>query len=232
MTISVIIPTFNEEQGLPSTLASLSSLMFDEVIVVDGKSQDRTIQVAERGLQQFPHAEKTVISSPAGRALQMNAGASQSNAEVFVFLHADTLLPSNARTTIEQAMADPSTVGGRFDVQFQTDHGYAWVISRMMNWRSRWSGIATGDQAIFVRRAIFQQLSGFADIPIMEDIELTTRLKRLGRLAALPCKVTTSFRRWDQHGLLRTILRMWILRFLYWCGMNPRTLQHFYEPVR
>ena len=151
---------------------------------------------------------------------------------MLVFLHADTRLPPDARVAIETVAADSQFVGGRFDVQFEQDRGYAWVISRMMNLRSRWSGISTGDQALFVRRTVFQQLGGFEDIPIMEDIEFSCRLKKVGKIAALPSKVVTSFRRWEQRGPLRTILKMWTLRFLYWIGVRPQTLNQFYGSIR
>ena len=129
-------------------------------------------------------------------------------------------------------MDDGKYVGGRFDVKFEIDRGYAWMISRMMNWRSRWSQIFTGDQALFIRRTAFQQLGGFSDIPLMEDIEFSDRLKQFGPVISLQSKVTTSFRRWEQNGPLRTILHMWTLRFLYWLGLNPHTLQQFYGTIR
>ncbi|MCA9479144.1 MAG: hypothetical protein KC545_02150, partial [Nitrospira sp.] len=120
----------------------------------------------------------------------------------------------------------------RFDVRFPKDRGWAWVISRMMNLRSRWTGICTGDQTIFVRRGVFERLGGFADIPLMEDIEFTTRLKTVGPVVALREFVITSFRRWERCGPLRTILRMWTLRLLYWMGWDPRRLQQFYDAIR
>ena len=137
----------------------------------------------------------------------MNTGAAESRSDVLVFLHADTHLPAHAREAIEAVLANPRHVGGRFDVQFENDSGFAWVISRMMNLRSRLSGICTGDQAIFIRRTVFQQIGGFADIPIMEDIDLSYRLKQVGKIAALRSKVLTSFRRWEQRGPIRTIVR-------------------------
>jgi len=161
-----------------------------------------------------------------------DAGAAEAHSDILLFLHADTQLPPGSRNAIERAMENPSCVGGRFDVQFEDDRGWAWIISRMMNWRSRWSGIATGDQAIFVRREIFQAMGGYADIPLMEDVEFTKRLKPLGYVAPLHAKVTTSFRRWEQRGALQTILQMWTLRFLYWVGLSPRTLHQFYATIR
>ena len=232
MTIAVIIPVFNEEAALPRLLKELLSKGFDEIIVVDGGSRDRTIEVAQPFLKQPLSGRIQLVSSGCGRAVQMNAGAKNTQAEVLVFLHADTDLPDRALQYIRQVMADASNVGGRFDVRFPKDRGWAWVISRMMNLRSRWTGICTGDQTIFVRRGVFERLGGFADIPLMEDIEFTTRLKTVGPVVALREFVITSFRRWERCGPLRTILRMWTLRLLYWMGWDPRRLQQFYDAIR
>jgi hypothetical protein len=130
------------------------------------------------------------------------------------------------------ALGEAVCVGGRFNVRFDSARLPARLISSLMNLRSRLSGIATGDQAIFVRRAVFESMGGFADIPLMEDIEFTRRLKRSGKVASLPDQVVTAFRRWEQQGPLRTILLMWTLRFLYWIGVSPHRLQHFYSIVR
>ncbi|MGD9852091.1 MAG: TIGR04283 family arsenosugar biosynthesis glycosyltransferase [Nitrospirales bacterium] len=232
MTIAVIIPVLNEETVLPGLMPNLLAMGFDEIIVVDGGSQDRTLDIVRPFLEHTSSRGIQLISSARGRAVQLNAGASNTHADILVFLHADTNLPDTAVQRICQVMADVSCVGGRFDVRFPVDRGWAWVISRMMNLRSRWSGICTGDQTIFVRRRIFQRLGGFADIPLMEDIEFTRRLKTTGRVVALRDKVTTSFRRWERGGPLRTILRMWTLRFLYWMGWPPKTLRQFYDETR
>ncbi len=232
MTIALIIPVLNEQDTLPRLLTNVRSMGFHEIIVVDGGSQDRTLESVKPFLANTSPGGFQLISSARGRAVQMNAGASNACAEVLVFLHADTNLPESAVQHIRLAMADVSCVGGRFDVRFPVDTGWAWVISRMMNLRSRWSGICTGDQTMFVRRSIFERLGGFADMPLMEDIEFSRRLKKTGRVAALREKVTTSFRRWERGGPLRTILRMWTLRFLYWIGCNPKTLRQFYDETR
>ena len=231
MTIAAIIPTLNEESTLAKTLSHVTPLGLDEIIVVDGGSQDRTRAIAESYFKAHESITGHVISAPKSRGRQMNAGGQLAQSDVLLFLHADTHLPIGARRAIEQTMEN-NYVGGRFDVQFEIDRGYAWLISRMMNWRSRWSGIFTGDQAMFVRRNIFQQLNGFSDIPLMEDIDFSYRAKQLGPVAALREKVTTSFRRWEQNGPLRTILHMWTLRFLYWLGISPHTLQQFYGTIR
>lgn len=232
LTIGVIIPTLNEETTLLSTLSTLTSLQLDEIIIVDGGSQDRTREIAGSYFESNRFLTGRIVSAEKGRARQMNAGGLSARSDILIFLHADTQLPPDARQAIEEVMEGGDLVGGRFDVQFEIDHGYAWMISRMMNWRSRWSQIFTGDQAMFIRRATFQQLGGFSDIPLMEDIELSYRLKQVGPVAALRSKVTTSFRRWEQNGPLRTILHMWTLRFLYWLGMSPHTLQQFYGTIR
>jgi rSAM/selenodomain-associated transferase 2 len=235
MTISVIIPTLNEERTIIAALANTADLGFDDLIVVDGGSLDQTRALVEshRRRNQSPaQSPIRLVTAPPVRALQMNEGAKAGRGEILLFLHADTQLPSDAGMVIVTTLADPRIVGGRFDIRF--DHPSMWgtIISKTMNWRSRLSGIATGDQALFVRRSIFEQMGGFVDMPLMEDIEFSHRLKRKGATAALTATVTTSFRRWEQHGPLRTILLMWTLRFLYWIGISPSHLVKWYKAVR
>ena len=232
MSIAVIIPVLNEQDALSSLLNALLPLGFEEVILVDGNSQDRSVEVATRCLKTLGHPYYRIITGPKGRATQMNAGAAQATADILLFLHADTQLPHNAKAIIERALSNSHRVGGRFDVRFPEDQGYAWLVSRMMNHRSRLSGICTGDQAMFVRRGVFESMGGFADMPLMEDIDFSRRLKRKGAIVALRETVITSFRRWEQQGPLRTILRMWILRFFYWVGWEPQRLQQYYHHVR
>lgn len=243
MTISVIIPTLNEERMLPPTLSMTAGLGFEELIVVDGGSHDRTRQIVKefevhgsRLEAETSNVERRtslrLLTSEAGRARQMNAGAAASRGDVLLFLHADTQLPLDARSAVEAALQDPSCVGGRFDVRFERDSGLSWLISRMVNLRSRWTGIATGDQAMFVRRPVFERLGGFVDIPIMEDVEFARRMKRAGRVASLRSQVITSFRRWESCGPFRTIMLMWTLRGLYWIGISPHRLRHLYTAVR
>ena len=232
MSIAVIIPVLNEEAALPFLLKWLLPLDFEEIILIDGGSQDHTVEVAQAFSETLHQFHCQIISGPQGRAAQMNAGAAKATTDILLFLHADTQLPHNAKQVIEQALSTSQLVGGRFDVRFPRDEGYAWLVSRMMNHRSRLSGICTGDQGMFVRRTVFEAMSGFADIPLMEDLEFSRRLKHQGTVMALKETVTTSFRRWEQQGPLRTILRMWTLRFLYWLGCSPHRLHRYYHHVR
>ena len=231
MPISVIIPTLDEERTIMATLVHTASLGFDELIVVDGGSLDQTPVLVE-SYKRRTQSPVRLVTAPCGRARQMNEGAKASGGEVLLFLHADTQLPDDAKTMIEATLADQRVVGGRFDVRFDCPSMWGTIVSRMMNWRSRLSGIATGDQALFVRRHIFEQIGGFTDMPLMEDIDFSRRLKRKGATAALTATVTTSFRRWERHGPLRTILLMWVLRFLYWIGVRAHTLSRWYGSVR
>lgn len=190
--------------------------------MVDGGSRDATIETARR----VP--DVTALVSARGRAVQMNAGARVAHGRVLLFLHADTWLPDGALAAVDDALADPAVVGGRFDVRFDSPRPVLSMIAFFMNLRSRWSGISTGDQAIFVRRDIFDGLGGFAEIPLMEDVELTKRLKRRGRVVALRARVTTAARKWQREGALRTMALMWALRCLYLCGVPPARLHRWY----
>jgi GT2 family glycosyltransferase len=149
-----------------------------------------------------------------------------------MFLHADTQLPAQAGRSVERALAKPTAVGGRFNVRFDTPSAWGRVISSFMNHRSRLTSIVTGDQALFVRRQVFELLGGFSEIPLMEDIEFSRRLQQAGRIVALRDTVVTSFRRWHTQGPLRTIVLMWTLRFLYWVGVSPHQLARVYRSVR
>ncbi len=235
MTITVVMPTLNEAGRLRETLHHTTGLGFEQIIVVDGGSTDGTPDLVRQTLA--ARAGTTglsivLLTSSPGRSLQMNAGARVASSDVVLFLHADTRLPFNARSEIMQALQDPGFVGGRFDVGFDRQTRLARIIAQCMNWRSRWTGMYTGDQAIFVRADVFRRLNGFAPIPLMEDLDFSRRLKRQGPTAALRAQVVTSYRRWEQQGPVRTILRMWWLRFLYWVGASPETLVRHYRAVR
>lgn len=221
--ISIVIPALDEAENLARVLPALAERCPGaEAIVVDGGSADDTVGVAAR----FPHVR--VMSGPRGRARQMNAGARAAAGEVLLFLHADTLVPAGAGAAIVGALADPSAVGGRFDIAFDSRRAVMRMVAFFMNHRSRLSRISTGDQALFVRRRVFEAMGGFPEIPLMEDVEFTRRLKRQGRIACLPLRVTTSARKWEREGPTRTIALMWLLRLLYALGTSPATLHRLY----
>lgn len=221
--LSVVIPALNEAANLERLLPELARSCPDaEVIVVDGGSTDGTADVVRR----FPFA--TLIAADRGRARQMNAGAAQATGEVLLFLHADTGLPPGAPGAVMDAARADGVAGGRFDVRFDNPRRIFRVIATMMNVRSRLSGISTGDQAIFVRRPVFVSMGGYPDIPLMEDVEFSRRLKRQGRLACLRLRVTTSARKWEREGAWRTIILMWTLRLLYAAGVSPVRLHRWY----
>lgn len=221
MSVSVIVPALNEEQGIAATLRRARQPGVREIIVVDGGSLDETRALAH-GLADV------VLSAPRGRAAQMNAGAERAAGEILLFLHADTLVPSDFAQAVIAASLRPGVIGGRFDVDLVPSTLLLRVTGELMNWRSRLTRIATGDQTIFIRADVFRQLGGYADIPLMEDIDLSRRMKHAGRIACLRQRVTTSARRWQTHGVTRTILLMWSLRVLYFCGVSPARLRQWY----
>ena len=217
--VSIVVPVLNEALHLPMLLAALAPLRRAgaEVIVVDGSSSDGSAAVAA------PHAD-AVISSPRGRATQMNAGAAAARAPWLLFLHADTQLPADALAAITVSRAD----WGRFDVRIDGRSRWLPVVAAFMNLRSRLTGIATGDQAIFVRADSFVRVGGYPEQALMEDIELSRRLKRLGRPQCLAGPVRSSGRRWDEHGFWRTVTLMWWLRLAYRLGLAPDRLARWY----
>jgi rSAM/selenodomain-associated transferase 2 len=225
MKVSVIIPVLNEEKVIAATLDALIRLKPAEIILVDGGSADRTRAIAER------YSIKIVTSKP-GRACQMNRGARDANGDVLLFLHADTRLPISAFDDIATALSNRACVGGRFDVELEGDHWLLPLVARLISYRSRLTKIATGDQALFVRREVFARMGGFEEIPLMEDIAFCRMLKRLGSVACLRSRVVTSARRWEADGVWRTIFRMWTLKLLYFAGVSPLRLKQFYADTR
>jgi len=219
MYFSIIIPTLNEADNIKSCLLQLQNIrQQSEIIVVDGGSSDNTIQLAT------PLADK-VISSDKGRAKQMNAGAEYATGKMLVFLHADTFLPKNAFDLIK--LADKNW--GRFDIKLSGKHFMLKVVSSFMNWRSRLTGIATGDQVIFVSRALFDKVAGYPDIALMEDISFCANLKQISRPNCINAKVISSGRRWEKFGVTKTILLMWSLRLRYFFGESPEVLVKLYS---
>ena len=222
MTFSIVIPVLDEAAGIEAALRGLARLRQRgvEVIVVDGGSSDATADLAQ------PLADR-VIASTRGRSLQLNAGAALARGDVLMFLHADTRLPEDADRLVLDGLARSGRGWGRFDVRFDGGRPLA-LIALMMNLRSRLSGIATGDQAMFMTRAAFAAAGGFPPIALMEDVALSARLKRGGRPLCLRARVTTSGRRWRKHGVLRTIVLMWKLRLAYFFGADPIRLAKAY----
>ncbi len=225
MNISVIIPTLNEAATIVEILCRLRRSGSCEVIVVDGGSDDGTLELAR------PRAD-LLLSAGRGRAKQMNVGARAASGQVLLFLHADTILPPGFPTLLERALHDPRVVGGRFDVRLDAAGWPFRMIETLINIRSRLSRIATGDQAIFVRRQTFLELGGYRETELMEDLELSYRLKRWGKLVCLRERIVTSARRWQRDGIVRTIVLMWVLRFLYFVGVSPNYLKTFYTDTR
>lgn len=224
--LSIIVPVLDEATGIAAALAALEPFRARgaEVIVVDGGSRDRTVELAR------PLADQ-VIAAPRGRGTQMNAGAAAARGDALLFLHADTRLPPDADRIMLDGLSSPSWQWGRFDVRIEGKSPLLALIGSMMNWRSLATGIATGDQAMFATRAAFAQAGGFPDIPLMEDIELSKRLKRVSRPLCLAARVTTSGRRWEQRGTIRAILLMWRLRLAYFLGAEPAALARRYGYV-
>jgi rSAM/selenodomain-associated transferase 2 len=222
--LTIVVPTLNEAALIVDALEALAPLRARgaEVIVVDGRSSDGTARLAQ------PLADR-VIAAPRGRGAPLNGGAAFGAGDAFVFLHADTTLPDNADRLIDMALA--RRAWGRFDLRIAGRHPLLAVIARLINWRSRATGIASGDQAIFVTREAFFSVGGYPDLPLMEDIALSQKLKRLCRPFCIGTPVVTSGRRWEYHGIFRTVVLMWRLRLAYYFGIAPARLALRYGPV-
>jgi rSAM/selenodomain-associated transferase 2 len=224
MKLSIIVPIFNEAPQLPDLFAHLLPMQRAgcEIVFADGGSSDVSDMLVRV-------AGYSVVKAERGRARQMNAGAAHARGDVLLFLHADTRLPEGAMHHINHVLADGKFGWGRFDVCITGRSFMLRVVGWMMNWRSRLSGIATGDQAIFIRRIMFERARGFPDQPLMEDVELCKRLKKFSRPACIAACVMTSGRRWETRGVWRTILLMWRLRWQYWLGTDATQLERLYR---
>ena len=226
-TLSIIIPVLNEGERIATTLDALAPLraLGVEVVVVDGGSRDATVQRARL------RADR-VIPAPRGRATQMNTGAEKATGDILLFVHSDTRLPSDADHVLRNGLEQSGRAWGRFDIRIDSRDPVLRIVGAMMNWRSRLTGIATGDQAIFVKRDAFQKVGGYPPIALMEDIALSKLLKGISAPLCLRERVTTSARRWEKQGVLSTILLMWRLRLAYYLGADPNELAQLYGDVR
>ncbi|MDQ6965006.1 MAG: TIGR04283 family arsenosugar biosynthesis glycosyltransferase [Mariprofundales bacterium] len=225
ISIAVVIPLLNEEVVLPALLTMVRELPVDEVVLVDGGSSDNSCALlSQSGLRW--------IRAPAGRAIQMNTGAALCCSDTLLFLHADSHITADAIHELRHTLQRRSILSGYFRVALDSGAWYFKLITFMINLRSRISRVSTGDQGQFIRRELFNRVGGFPNQPLMEDIELSKTVKQLGRVACLNGVVTTSCRRWQQHGVIRTTLLMWWLRWRYWLGASPARLAHEYRQVR
>jgi rSAM/selenodomain-associated transferase 2/rSAM/selenodomain-associated transferase 1 len=220
--LSVIIPALNEEKSLPRTLDQLKDLDHAEVIVADGGSRDRTVSLAvERGVK--------VVRSDPGRGGQLNAGAAQAKGDILLFLHADTQLPPGSGALVREAVSDPEIIGGAFSLRFQPMTPLLKINQITANWRTRIFRLPFGDQALFVRASVFRQMGGFADIPLMEDVDFVRRLRKCGKLAVIPEPVTTSSRLYIRQGVLRRTFKNKLIFFGYVLGISPERLARMYR---
>ena len=232
-TVSIIVPILNEANNLPHLFTHIAGLnpSLQQIILVDGGSNDDSFEWAQKFIADLNNSNQSainwqVVKSQAGRARQMNKGASLATSDILLFLHADTELPTHAVADIQTAMQ--KSEWGRFDVRLNSRQPMLWVVSHMINLRSRLTSIATGDQAIFITRKLFEQVGGYPQQALMEDVELCKQLKAKSKPACLKTKVITSARRWEQHGTCRTILLMWQLRFDYWRGVSADNIKARY----
>ena len=226
-SLAIVIPVFNEEKTLADALKSIQNLELeaaDELVFVDGGSTDKTKQlILDAGFQ--------CLASAQGRAKQMNKGAASTNSDIILFLHIDTAISSSNISNIKKTY-NQGYVSGRFNIRLSESNISYRIISFFINLRSSLSKISTGDQAMFVARDVFEDIGGFPELPLMEDIALSKKLKSIGRVACLKDTLITSSRRWQKHGIAKTVVLMWKLRFLYWLGVSPERLAKMYRDAR
>ena len=228
--IDIVVPVYNEASGLTVFLDHVRGRLRSDpyqasgLLVVDGGSTDATVSLLDRSGVPW-------MTAPRGRSKQMNAGAAATCGDLIVFLHADTYLPADALEVARQAVAE-GAIGGYFQLRVNSRRSLLRLVGKLISLRSRVTGVASGDQAIFLTRRAFNTLSGYAPLPLFEDLDLCRRLKRLGPVAALELPVLTSARRWQRSGVARTIVKMWALRLLYLCGCDPQRLAGYYEIAR
>ena len=220
--LSIILPVLDEEASLPDVLARLQYLrqLGHEIIVVDGGSRDNSLMLAQQA------ADNVIVSQP-GRAVQMNSGAELAAGDVLLFLHADTTLPEGVERILPEIESD--VFWGRFDVRLSGKRLVFRIIESMMNLRSRITSVATGDQAIFVKRSLFEKVGGYPEIALMEDIAISKQLRRVVKPVCVRNKVVTSSRRWEDRGVIKTLLLMWKLRLYYFLGMSPQKISRMYR---
>jgi rSAM/selenodomain-associated transferase 2 len=225
-TISIIIPVLNEAEIIQKTLLRLKTKSEIEVIVVDGGSEDRTFELTQELAQEL---KLKAISCPqSGRAHQMNRGAALATGDILLFLHADTQLPSRYPDIVKETLSQSQTIAGAFELAIEGPTYSLRFIEKMVNWRSRLLSLPYGDQAIFLKASVFQEIGGFADLPIMEDFELIQRLKKRGKIIIAPAQVLTSGRRWQTLGILKTTLINQLVIIGYYLRIPPIKLAHFY----
>lgn len=223
--ISIVVPTLNEASQIESFLLKLQYLRKNghELIIVDGGSQDSTLSIA----QQFVD---DIVSCEPCRAEQMNAGAAMARGDILWFLHADSYPPPCADRLITKGLQEQPRVWGRFNVRLSGSSSLFRIIEFMMNVRSCFTGIATGDQGIFVKRSVFFNHNGFPKIALMEDVAISKKFKKISRPLCVTEPIVTSSRKWESDGIFRTIVTMWLLRIAYWIGINPDRLKNIYYP--
>jgi rSAM/selenodomain-associated transferase 2 len=225
-TISIIIPVLYEAHGINACLEALFALSPEEsfeIIAVDGDADKTTIR-------QIVHPEVITLCAPPGRGKQMNAGANAATGEILIFLHADTRMPDDALSRVREVMNEKQYVAGAFTLRFESQRRVFALIARAASWRYRLTRLPYGDQAFFMSRKYFHEIGGFAEIPVMEDVEMMRRIRKRGeRIRILDDAVTTSPRRWEKDGILYSVIRTWVLAFLFACGADPNRLAKYYR---